>query len=268
MQLRNNNIWITGGNAGIGKAVALELARRGANVGITGRDQVTLGKVKEEIERLAPTCKVALAVADVTKLDEVQTASKVIENALGSIDIAIANAGEYKETFPEHFNSAEYKRLTEVNYFGMFHVIESVLPKMIANQKGILVATCSVAGYRGLPISTAYGATKAAMINFLEGLRFDLEKKNIRVVIVNPGFVTTVMTKENDFYMPFLINAEQAAKYYCDGLEKEKLKIVFPPMMWLLMEAVRLLPSFIFRFGTRMLNAGIKAKRKEETKQL
>lgn len=136
----------------------------------------------------------------------------------------------------------DFDRQVDTNVKGLMHVIEAVLPGLQRQRSGAIIGIASVAGYRGMPGSEAYGATKAAAINLLESLRIDLWGSGVEVVTVCPGFVRTPMTDANRFRMPFLVSPEEAALAICDGLEKGKAEIVFPRRMLLLMKAARLVP--------------------------
>jgi short-subunit dehydrogenase len=114
---------------------------------------------------------------------------------------------------------------------------------MKTQRAGMIVGISSVAGYRGLPGSEAYGATKAAQLNLLEALRVRLRRDGIDVLTVCPGFVETEMTEQNTFPMPFIVSAEQAGRAIADGIEKQSARIVFPWQMSLLMRAARLIPD-------------------------
>lgn len=246
--LANKKIWLTGASSGIGKALAFELAKRGAILALTSRNKEALDEV---VRQIAGAGMKALAFpADVTSLEEMKNASLAIRKMLEGIDILLANAGTHLFSIPEQFDSAQYQSIMELNYNGLLHSIESVLPGMIEDKSGYIVGVASLVGYRGLPRAAAYGASKAAVINFLESIRFHLRQYNIPVTIINPGFVKTPLTDKNDFQMPFLVSAEQAAIIICDGMEKQKKEIVFPfPFNWIL-KLARIIPYPIYEFIT------------------
>jgi short-subunit dehydrogenase len=133
-----------------------------------------------------------------------------------------------------------------VNLIGMSNAIAAVLPEMLARRSGVIAGISSVAGYRGLAGSEAYGATKAGQINLLESLRLHVARTGVRVVTVCPGFVRTDLTAGNAFPMPFIIEADAAGRAICDGLERERREIVFPLPMAVLMKAARLLPTGVW----------------------
>jgi short-subunit dehydrogenase len=124
----------------------------------------------------------------------------------------------------------------------MVNCLDAVLPGMIARSSGAIVGVASVAGYRGYTRAEAYGTTKAAAINLLESLRIDLDSLGVNVQVVNPGFVRTELTERNDFPMPFMIEADDAARRIADAIEKEKAEAVFPLPYRLGMKLVRFAP--------------------------
>lgn len=232
IELTGKCVWLTGASSGIGEALAYELARRGAKVAITARR-------REILEGMVATISAAGGKAysfpgDVLNLDEMKRIVASIEDTVGPIDIAIPNAGTHLFTKPEQFDSAEYLSIMQLNFGGVLHCLEAVIPRMVLRGKGYLAPVASLAGYRGLPRAAAYGASKSALIHFLESIRFHLQPKGITISIVNPGFVKTPLTDKNDFYMPFLISPEKAARIICNGIERGKRTIAFPvPFSWI-----------------------------------
>ncbi|MFN4895836.1 MAG: SDR family NAD(P)-dependent oxidoreductase [Pseudomonadota bacterium] len=237
-------VWLTGASSGIGEALAHELTKRGARVAITARRAEVLESLRKAITEKGGT--VACFPGDVRDLDDMKRIVASIEGELGPIDLAIPNAGTHIFTVPEEFNSREYIELMELNFGGMLHCIEAVLPGMLQRGGGRIAPVASLAGYRGLPRAAAYGASKSAMIHFLESIRFHLVNKGITISIVNPGFVKTPLTDKNDFRMPFLVDAPRAAKIICDGIERGKREVAFPfPFNWVL-KIARVLPAPLY----------------------
>lgn len=237
-------VWLTGASSGIGEALVFELAARGARVAITARR----GDVLESIKAKVPSAhgEVRCFPGDVCELTQMKEIVARVEREMGPIDLAIPNAGTHVFTVPEAFNSDEYLSLMQLNFGGMLRCIEAVLPGMLGRGRGYLAPVASLAGYRGLPRAAAYGASKAAMIHFLESIRFHLKTKGITISIVNPGFVKTPLTDKNDFRMPFLVDAQQAAKIICDGIARRKREIAFPfPFNWVL-KIARMLPDPVY----------------------
>lgn len=251
MELGGKRIWLTGASSGIGRALTHELAARGAVLALTSRNSAELERLAQELS--SKGARATVVSGDVTNLAEMQRAGVAIVAALGGIDILIANAGVHSESWPERFDSAEYRRIMEVNYLGLLYCMHSALPDMQARRSGVIVGVASLAGYRGLPRAAAYGASKAAMIHFLESARFHLRRCGIRVVIVNPGFVRTPMTASNDFRMPFLMTPERAAQAICKGLIRERDVIKFPRLFAAFLELARILPYTVYDFMVEYL---------------
>jgi NAD(P)-dependent dehydrogenase (short-subunit alcohol dehydrogenase family) len=227
-------VWITGASSGIGEALARELTGRGARVAITARRGDRLDEIAGDRMLAVP--------ADVTDLGAMRAAAARVEQELGPIDLAVLNAGTWKQMDVTAWDTELFRRHVETNLMGMVHGIDAVLPGMRRRRGGVIAGVSSVAGYRGWPSSEAYGSTKAAEINLLESLRIDLLPLDIKVLTVCPGFVRSDLTAENTFRMPFLIDPPDAAARIADGIAREKAEIVFPLPMMMLMKATRLVP--------------------------
>lgn len=250
-ELKGKIVWLTGASSGIGEALAYELALRGAIVALSARNREALEKLSAELIRNGSR---AIAVpCDVCDVEETKQAARTTREKLGEIDIVIANAGTHIFTVPEQFDSAEYLSLMDLNYGGLLRTIEAIIPQMLARKSGHIVGVASMSGYRALPMTAAYGASKAAAIHFLESVRFHFEKQNVAVSVVNPGFVKTPLTDKNNFRMPFLIDAATAARIICDGIEQKKRVISFPfPFTWI-MRTAQFLPYPLYRIIVRNL---------------
>jgi short-subunit dehydrogenase len=246
ISLQGRIIWIVGASTGIGEGLALELARRGARVAVSSRRVELLTTLVERIRGAGAQAEAF--PLDVMNLAEVKSSRARIEEALGPIDIVISNAGNHIPSRPLKFDAAEYRSVMDLNYGGMLHVLEATLPAMIDRKRGRFVGVASLTGYRGLPSAEAYGASKAAMINFLEALRFQMVEVGVGVTIVNPGFVKTPLTDKNNFAMPFLIDTARAARIICDGLEREKKEIAFPFPFNLFLKIGRISPYPIYEW--------------------
>ena len=153
---------------------------------------------------------------------------KMIETALGPIDLLICNAGTHRSAGAAAFSSEAFQQLLDVNLMGAVHGLAAILPRFINRRRGRIAIMSSVAGYRGLPSAAAYGATKAALINMAEALKPDLERYGISISIICPGFVKTPLTDQNTFPMPFLMDADAAAKRILRGLRRGRFEISFP----------------------------------------
>jgi NADP-dependent 3-hydroxy acid dehydrogenase YdfG len=234
MELSGKVAWVVGGSSGIGAAVARELQSRGARVAISARRQ-------DQLDEVSDGTMLAVA-ADVTDAQSLLVAASRIREELGPIDLAVLSAGYWKQLTGDDWDTKEFNRHVEVNLIGMSNSIAAVLPEMLARHRGVIAGISSVAGYRGLAGSQAYGATKAGQINLLESLRIQVARKGVRVITVCPGFVRTDLTAVNTFPMPFIIEPDSAGRAICDGLERGRAEIVFPVRMAILMKAARLVP--------------------------
>jgi short-subunit dehydrogenase len=237
---------ITGASSGIGAALAHELARRGWTLGLLARRADLLDALVREL----PEQSVALP-CDVTDASAVRDAVKRGEEALGGpFDLAVANAGVGVPSHAAKFNLADAELMTRVNILGMFNLFDAVIPSMIERRSGRFAGIASIAGLRGLPTSSVYSATKAAMQAFLEASRVELLQYGVGVTTVNPGFVITAMTEKNRFKTPFLMKVDDAARIIADGLERGKRVVEFPRPMSLLMRFARFLPAPIWDRAT------------------
>ena len=233
---------ITGASSGIGAALAREMARRGWTLALLARRADLLDALAGEL----PTKSIALP-CDVTDAMAVNDAVRRGEEALGGpFDLAVANAGVGVPSHAAKFILADAELMTRVNIFGMFNLFDAVIPSMIERRSGRFAGVASIAGLRGLPTSSVYSATKAAMNSFLEASRVELIQYGVGVTTVNPGFIITAMTEKNRFKMPFLMTAEKAAQIIADGLERGKRVIEFPRPMSLAMRLARLLPAAVW----------------------
>ncbi|MEP7194281.1 MAG: SDR family NAD(P)-dependent oxidoreductase [Actinomycetota bacterium] len=249
MDLSGKVAWVIGGSSGIGAAVARELRSRGAVVAISARRHDLLAEVSAGTMLEVP--------ADVTDAASLAAAASRVRDELGPIDLAVLSAGYWKQMSAGDWDTDTFDRHVQVNLIGMSNSIAAVLPGMMARHRGVIAGISSVAGYRGLSGSEAYGATKAGQINLLESLRIHVGTSGVRVVTICPGFVRTELTAGNDFPMPFIIDADTAGRSICDGLERERTEIVFPLRMALLMKAARLVPVRLWSgLWSRMSPAG------------
>jgi NAD(P)-dependent dehydrogenase (short-subunit alcohol dehydrogenase family) len=232
--------WITGASSGIGAALALELASRGWQVAISARRKADLAAIAKGQDNITAF------VCDVTDRDAMATTAQKIEKELGPIALGIMNAGIYLPTaFPE-FEAEIFDRTFEVNLTGTVNGLAALMPLMVGRGMGHLSLVSSVAGYGGLPTSAAYGASKAALFNLGESMAMDLKASGVHVSMVAPGFVKTPATDVNPFPMPFIIEAEDAARRIANGLAKGKTHISFPKRFSFLLRAINWLPRGLY----------------------
>jgi len=234
---------ITGASSGIGWALARALAADGARVGLVARRREELERLAAEIARAGGTA--AVAPADVAERQAVVAAVGDLAARLGPVDLLVANAGVGAPTRLEPFNVAEIEKMFRVNTLGVVYAIEAVLPEMLRRGRGHLAAVSSLGAYKGLPGESAYCASKAAVNTFLEGLRIQLRGRGIAVTTICPGFVRTPMTSVNAFHMPFLLEADEAARRIVRALGRRKKVFNFPWPMALLMRLTRWLPDWV-----------------------
>ena len=232
--LAGRAVWVIGASSGIGAALAAELVVRGARVAISARRADQLKDVAGDRMSAVPL--------DVTDRIAVDAAAKEVAGLIGAPDLVVFSAGVWEQLDAAAWDRDLFARHIEVNLLGLNNVLGAVLPPMLERGHGGFVGVSSVAGYRGLAGAEAYGATKAAQINLLEALRIAVAGLGVDVVTVCPGFVKTELTAGNSFPMPFIIEADQAARSICDGLEQGRAEIVFPLPMAVLMKIARLLP--------------------------
>jgi len=245
--------WITGASTGIGRGLALRLAKEGWQVAVSARSADKLEALEKEAEPLSGA--VRAFPLDVTDADAAERTVEAVESAIGPLDLVFLNAGTFSPFTGKDFSVEAFRHTMEVNVMGTVHGLGPVIPRFLERGAGHIAVVASVAGYAGLPRAAAYGASKAALINMCEALRPDLGRRGVTLSLVNPGFVDTPMTKKNDFPMPFIVPVEKAVDAIVDGLEKKRFEIVFPWQMRLSMKLFRLLPyPFYFAVTRQMLS--------------
>lgn len=241
-------VWITGASSGIGRELALQLARARSSVAASARSADKLAGLAVLEPRIKPYA------LDVTDRTAVRAVAARIEAEMGPIDLVILNAGVGSFSSASRFDAGIAAEIMAVNFQGIANVLEAVIPAMVARGCGHLALVASVAGYRGLPNAGAYGASKAAVNNLAESLAIDLARRGITVSVVNPGFVDTPMTEGNTFSMPFLLQADDAAMRIIRGLEKRKFEVAFPWQMVAMLKAARRLPTPLYLWLARSLS--------------
>lgn len=237
--------WITGASSGIGRQLALSLATSGWRVAATARSAEALLSLAEEAEVLRGS--ITAFAGDVTKGAAMADLAGTVVAQLGPIALCVANAGVYYPQDGLAGNRDEWQTTIDVNLTGTVNTVLPVIEHMKAQGQGQIAIVSSVAGYRGLPTSAAYGATKAGLINMAESLKFDFDKAGLRIQIINPGFVDTPATKTNPFPMPYLMTAEEAVLEILKGLaDKKRFEIVFPRPFARQLKLLRLLPYWLY----------------------
>jgi NAD(P)-dependent dehydrogenase (short-subunit alcohol dehydrogenase family) len=249
MPLPWKTAWITGASTGIGRDIALQLAARGVKVAASARS----------VEKLRELGTSILAVPlDVTDAAACRDAVNRIERELGPIDLVVFGAGTYTPVAIDDLDPKRFSHMMDTNYMGVVNGIAALAPRMIARGSGHLSWIASVAGYIGLPKAAAYGPTKAALINLAESLQPELKQKGVMVSVINPGFVETPLTAQNDFDMPFLMKSDEAARRTIAGLAAGRFEVAYPRRFVAILKSLRLLPyPLFFRLITRSV---LKAK--------
>lgn len=233
----DGHAWVTGASAGIGRAVALRLADEGWTVWATARSADKLHALAAEWPD-----RIRALPGDITDAAAMAAAVETI-TAERPLALAILNAGAYAPMRAQEFDAATARNTFDVNLTGTANCLDPVLKHMIARRAGHVALTASVAGYRGLPRASAYSATKAAIIAMAEALAFDLIDLNVRISVINPGFVETEATAVNDFEMPFVMSTEKAAERIVEGLKQPGFEIAFPRRFALILRAIGALPN-------------------------
>ena len=236
---QGQTVWIVGASTGIGRATASALHRAGARVTVSARKADDLAAF---VQQHPGSQALALDATDPAAV----TLAATHLLAQGPLDCVVYCAGHYQAMRAEAMDVADMQRHLAVNYLGALYLLDAVLPALLARGRGHISLVGSVAGYRGLPNSLAYGPTKAALINLAENLYLDLHPRGLGVSIVNPGFVETPLTAGNAFSMPALITPEQAASAMLAGWRSGTFELHFPRRFTLWMQALRLLPDRIF----------------------
>lgn len=242
-------VWIVGASSGIGEALALALARRGARLALSARSADTLRAVCAACDeaRPAPVAERTHALAlDLTDIDALVRAHDELLAHWGGIDLVVFNAGTYRPLRAWELTTDAVRETLDVNLVGTMSGVAAVLPTLLAQGRGALALVGSVAGYGGLPKATVYGPSKAALINFAEVLHLDLAPRGIDVFLISPGFVATPLTAQNDFTMPALLTPEQAAGAIVEGFASGAFEIHFPKRFTCVLKLLQWLPRRVY----------------------
>jgi NAD(P)-dependent dehydrogenase (short-subunit alcohol dehydrogenase family) len=215
----------------------LRLGQAGWRVAVSARTAADLDSLAATLPGI-----IRPYLLDVADNDAVTSAVARITQDMGQIDLVLLGAGTYVPIMAADFDRDAFERTLDVNVMGTVNCLSAIMPAMIGRRDGHIVIMASVAGFVGLPGAAAYGASKAALNNMAEALEPDLERHNVRLSIINPGFVDTPLTRKNDFPMPFLISTEAAVDAIMKGLERPGFEIVFPWQMAVAMKLLAALP--------------------------
>lgn len=240
--------WIIGGSSGMGREAVKILDEGYVETYVSARSETPLDELCSQGKN---TKKILL---DVTDQSSVQNEIDRLVKRLGRLpDLIVINAAIYKPMNSDTLNSTEIRKIVDVNYLGVVHVMEALLKYSNCTEKCTVATVTSPSGWRGLPNSAGYGPTKAAAINLIEGLKSELQNSNMDLRLVNPGFIRTRLTELNDFKMPQLMEPDIAAQKMLDGLHGNKFDITFPNPFLFYLKIMRILPyKFYFWFTKRL----------------
>ncbi|MDC0369997.1 SDR family NAD(P)-dependent oxidoreductase [Pelagibacteraceae bacterium] len=235
-------IWITGASSGIGKALAEKFAKENWKVAVSARRE-------DLLKELAQNENISSFPLDVTDEQKIKEAFSKILNEFNDLDLCVFCTGAYEPKLEKEINKEQIKKIMNINFFGILNCVKAVEDYFKNKKVGHISIVSSVAAYRGLPNSTGYGPSKAALTNFTESLYFDFKKYNVRVSLVSPGFIKTPLTDKNTFPMPFIKSPEYAANKMYKGLAiRSKFEISFPIELVAIIKVLRILPYRIYLF--------------------
>ncbi|TDT72988.1 short-subunit dehydrogenase [Litoreibacter halocynthiae] len=229
--------WLVGASAGLGRALADKLVQAGAEVVISARGEDGL---KQAVSEIGP--KASYVTVDVSENDDVIRASKEV----GEVDGYVHLAGVYWPQGAKEWDADRVNAMCDINFTGLARVLGQVVPNMVRRDCGHIVITSSLTGFRGLPGSIGYTASKAATMSLAECMYADLRKTGVDVQVVNPGFIKTQLTDKNDFNMPFIMEPEEAAQIVFDHMRSGGFKRSFPTLFSLVFRGSQFLPDWLY----------------------
>ncbi|MDJ0827484.1 MAG: SDR family NAD(P)-dependent oxidoreductase [Rhodobacter sp.] len=229
--------WLVGASEGLGRALAFQLSRAGAEVIASARSEERLQALVEELPGPA-----SYQVVDVSDRASVEAAAA----AIGKIDGMVYLAGVYWPMASQDWDAGQNEMMADINYTGAVRSVGAVLPAMVERDAGHIVLTGSLSGFRGLPGAAGYGSSKAAVMYLAEALYADLRGSGVEVQVVNPGFIKTRLTDKNDFSMPFIMAPEDAARAMFEAMSARGFKRSFPGLFSLLFRGSQFLPDFLY----------------------
>ncbi len=241
---KGRRVWLVGASTGIGAALACVLAAKGARLALSARS-------RDRLEALARDCEAAggtalVADMDITREQDIARVRDRLVAEWGGLDLVVFSAGTYRPQRAWELTPESIRETLEVNLLGIMDGVAAVLPGLLQQGAGAIAVLGSVAGYGGLPNASVYGPSKAALINFAETLYLDLAPRGVDVFLIDPGFVATPLTAQNEFRMPALISPEQAAAAIVDGFAAGAFEIHFPKRFTRVLKALQLLPRRLY----------------------
>ena len=242
MKENQKKIWITGASSGIGKALAEKFAKENWKVAISARRENLLNDI-------AKTDNISSFPLDVTDDNKVKEVFSKILKEFNSLNLCVFCSGAYDPKLEKEINKEQIRKIMDINFFGVLNCIKSVENYFKEKKAGHISVVSSVAAYRGLPNSSGYGPSKAALTNLTESLFFDFKKHNVRISLISPGFIKTPLTDQNTFNMPFIKTPEFAAEKMYNGLTKNSaFEIHFPKELTVFLKILRILPYRMYLF--------------------
>jgi len=235
--IAGNRYWLIGASDGLGAALARKMSEAGAEVILSARSE---DKLKELVSKLPnPASAVTIDIAD-------QSSVEAAASEVGEIDGMVFLAGVYWPMKATGWDSDQATAMLDINLTGAVRVLGEIVPKMIAKNSGHIVLTGSLSGFRGLPGSIGYGASKAGIMYLAESMNADLRDTGVKVQLANPGFIKTRLTDKNDFKMPFIMEPDEAAQVMLDHIQSDKFKRSFPTMFSLVFRLSQFMPDWMY----------------------
>ena len=235
-------IWITGASSGIGEATARKFAKEGWKVIVSARRV-------ELLEKLSSDENIFSYPLDVTDLIQTKQVFEKIINDHKQIDLCVFSSGTYERKSEKELDVQNIKHVIEVNFLGVINCVSAVEKYFKEKNNGHIAIVSSPVGYRGLPKSSGYTPSKAALNNFTQGIYFDFKKFNVKVSLITPGFIKTALTDKNDFKMPFLKDTTYAANEIYNGLvNKNNFEIIFPLQIKIIYKLIQVLPNRLYNY--------------------
>ena len=229
--------WLVGASEGLGRALALRMSRAGAHLVLSARDRARLEALAAELP--GPVDVVPCDVADRASVRQAAAAA-------GDLDGVVFLAGVYWPFGAKDWDAEKAETMLDVNFTGAARVLGTVVPGFVARNRGHVVLTGSLAGFRGLPGSIGYGSSKAGLMHLAESMHADLRGTGVEVQLANPGFIRTRLTDKNEFHMPFLMEPDQAAAEMFTLMSGNRFKRSFPWAFSLVFRGAQFLPDALY----------------------
>lgn len=240
----HQRIILTGASSGIGAIMAREYGKQGCKLLLVARRRGPLESTAADVVRAGGQAQIL--VADVAAPETATAAVKLAMETWGGIDLVIANAGVSNPQWFDSFDAADAERTMQVNWFSVARMLEAVIPVFRKQGEGTFVAVSSLAGYRGMPGSGPYNASKAAVTTLIQSLRTEVVGTSIKLLTISPGFIRTPMTDKNEFYMPFLMEPERGAQRIIQAIAKGKSEYRFPTRLSIGVRLLQWMPNWLF----------------------